>query len=242
MLLGTGARRLSRSAASPFTHRPDRTMSNHLSLTAARLDEYVGKDIARICPVGFGEVKDKWHHCAHFVGHALGLNHAADVGATCASMIWKGDRSRSACLRVNELFNRAVAEIDAADDKGCLIFCTVPDNAPKPPVGRRIMGTKSRKHVGIYLDGSVWHYGNTGDKVKCESLDDFTAAFQRNYGADAIFFYGRFPTAARFIEFKDLKGSAAATPVTPPASPSSRTRPPLPTPRSPGPASTRRPR
>lgn len=180
-------------------------MSNNLSITAAKLDEYIGKDIGQICPVGYGKVGDDQHHCAHFVGHALGLNHAANVGFTCAGMIWKGDKTRSACLRVNELFNRAVTEIDEADEKGCLIFCTIPENAPKPPVGSRVMGSKSKKHVGIYLAGNIWHYGNKKDKVKSESLADFTTAFQRNYSKDALFFYGRFPSAGTFIEFKDVK-------------------------------------
>lgn len=181
-------------------------MANNLSLTASLLDEYTGKDITELCPVGFGAVGDEWHHCAHFVGHALGLNHAANVGTTCAAMRWKGNKTKSACIRVNELFNRGVTEIDAADEKGCLIFCTIPSNAPKPPVGARVMGSKSRKHVGIYLEGSVWHYGNGKDKVKKESLADFTSAFQGNYGSDAIFLYGKFPSSAAFIEFKKLKG------------------------------------
>jgi hypothetical protein len=172
-------------------------MANHLDLTTEKLDAYIGRSIDRICPLRFGTIGDEHNHCAHFVGHALGLNHDANVGSTCAAMIWKADKSKGACIRVNELYNR-VGVTDEADEKGCLVYVTLRTNAPPPPTGRRIMGSHRKKHVGILLGQDVWHYGNTKDKVTKDSIEDFEARFKRNYGKDIVVLFSRFPIAARF--------------------------------------------
>lgn len=174
-------------------------MANNLNLSPEELDKYVGKPISDICPIGFGKVGDIDNHCAHFVGHVLKLNADANVGATCSSMIWKGDKTKSACIRVNELFNR-VADLDAADEKGCIIYVTIPSNI-KQGGGVWTMGAQSKKHVGIYLGGDIWHYGNTKDQVKRQKLADFESDFKRVYSKDIVIRYTVFPKAAEFQAF-----------------------------------------
>jgi hypothetical protein len=184
-------------------------MANNLNLTPEALSKYVGRPITDICTLGFGTVGYEHNHCAHFVGHVLRLNTEANVGTTCAHMIWKGleKGADSACIRVNELFNR-VADLAAADEKGCLIYVTVPSNI-KEENGIWVMGSQKRKHVGIYLGGEVWHYGNTKDKVKRQKLDEFEGDFQKVYSPDIVIRYTIFPKSAEFQEFTEPVKKAA---------------------------------
>src|SRR3954464_4477177 len=105
-------------------------MANNLNLTAEQLDAYLGKSIDEICPLGFGKVKDKHNHCAHFVGHALTLNDKTLVGDTCAIMVYQGQkhRNQSACIRVVEFFNLQTMQLAEPDEKGCLAFLTMENN------------------------------------------------------------------------------------------------------------------
>jgi hypothetical protein len=170
-------------------------MANNLNLTATALDRYLGKPIEKICPLGFGRIGDPHFHCAHFVGHVLSLNHRANVGATCAVMVYGGWKRRgsSACIRVNELFNRC-SDLAGPDEKGCLAYITMKSNL-RSRGGNFTMGSDARKHVGIYLGGQVWHYGNLKDKVKKQSLEDFS----KHYSGDAVVRFTRFPKRAKFV-------------------------------------------
>lgn len=166
---------------------------------APGIDRYVGKSVEAFCPFHYGKVKDAQNHCAHFVCHALGIQ----VGTTCESLLsWpeikvylkegvpKG--SKGYTVRVNDLYN-------SLKDKGgwegrkadpCLIFATRPSNIS---VDRQKMGSESRKHVGYFAHGEVWHYGNTDDEVKRDTLAVFQAKFQKNYGSTVLFLYGVLP-------------------------------------------------
>jgi hypothetical protein len=178
-------------------------MANNLNLTAELLDAYVGKPITDLCSLGFGSVGDEHNHCAHFVGHVLTLNHDANVGTTCASMIWEGRKKQEdgACIRVNEVFNRQT-QLTEADEKGCLIYITTEGNVSTKD-GVTTMGSHKRKHIGIYLDGNVWHYGNTKDKVKKQTL----AEFEKHYSGKTVILYTEFPKKAAFVEYS-FRGKA----------------------------------
>lgn len=186
-------------------------MAHHLELTAEKLDFYLGEPISRICPLHFGTVGDQHNHCAHFVGHALKLNHQANVGTTCAAMTYDGRRQRDsgACIRVNELFNRCT-QLEDADPHGCIVYITTPGNLTGRGT-RRVMGQHPRKHVGIYLDGEVWHYSNSRDRVVRQSIDEFS----QHYSGNPVMAYTAFPKAATFVPF---------TAVEPPAPRRSRSR------------------
>ncbi len=174
---------------------PTMTMANNLNLTATELDKYIGKSIEDICPLKYGTVGDEGNHCAHFVGHALTLNHKANVGLTCAGMTWEGRKKKDegGCLRVNEVYNR-VDHLQDADEKGCLICITMTSNVTKKG-DDYTMGSQSRKHIGIYLGGHVWHYGNTKDKVKKQALGEF----KKHYSGKTIILYSKFPKTAAFV-------------------------------------------
>lgn len=172
-------------------------MANNLNLTAECLDEYVSKPITKICPLGFGKVGDAHNHCAHFVGHVLTLNHDANVGLTCAGMVSAGHKRKAegACIRVNEVFNRCT-DLDEPDEKGCLAYITISSNVKKEG-GVYVMGQHPRKHIGIYLGGYVWHYGNTKDKVRKQALDDF----KKHYAGTTTVRFTIFPQKAAFVKF-----------------------------------------
>ena len=170
-------------------------MANHLNLTPEALDKYIGKAITELCPLKFGTIGDEHNHCAHFVGHALTLNHDANVGTTCAAMVWAGRKRKDegACIRVNEVFNRC-DDLDGPDEKGCLAYITIPSNV-KEENGVWVMGSHKRKHIGIYLAGCVWHYGNTKDKVKKQPL----AEFEKHYSGKTVVRFTVFPQRAVFV-------------------------------------------
>jgi hypothetical protein len=173
-------------------------MANNLNLTPELLDAYVGKPITDLCPLGFGTIGDEHNHCAHFVGHALTLTGKANVGKTCAVMTWDG-RTRpeeGVCILVNDLFNRQT-QLTEADEKGCLIYITRPGNVTTTKDGVTTMETNKTKHVGIYLGGCVWHYGNTKDKVKRQTL----AEFEQHYSGKTVILYTEFPKIAAFVAY-----------------------------------------
>lgn len=57
-------------------------------------------------------------------------------------------------------------------------------------VAKKTMINVPKKHIGIYLDNSIWHYSNTQDKVVVQMPD----AFAHHYtGKDIAMFFGTFP-------------------------------------------------
>ena len=57
------------------------------------------------------------------------------------------------------------------------------------------MGSFKKKHIGIYHQSKVWHYGNTQDKVYSDPLAIFKSKYERAYktkGATVEFYYGDF--------------------------------------------------
>ena len=152
-------------------------------ITQYQLDEYLGKPIGEICPNGYASEHD--NHCAHFVAHALGYH----FGVTC-QLMGTGTAS-GATLRVQELFPKCakvgVWSLRPASLATCLVFIT---RAANVNLGAKTMANVPKKHVGIFLNGSIWHYSNSQQKVVKET----PAQFARHYPSpDNALFFGSLP-------------------------------------------------
>jgi hypothetical protein len=183
-------------------------MLGYVLITAGGLDTYVGNDIDTICPCGYHATKDaKGHHinhCAHFVSHALQLNDALHIGYTCAQTSEKGKKLKAkgvgACLRVNEVYNFC-EDLSQPDESGCLIYITKLANFHKVA---RTMGDNPHKHIGIYLNGNVWHYSNSHQEAQCWSKGDWVSRMDAAYGKHTVVKYTEFPDGANFLTLAKL--------------------------------------
>lgn len=160
------------------------------------LDPYIGKTISQLCP--FSMAKDNaQNHCAHFVGHIMEYE---NFTYTCKNntLADKQAPGKGAVIRVDDIFNASPQTGPWAKRPpaltSCLIFVTVSSNID--PSGPRLrMRSAAKKHIGFYRDGSVWHYGNSQDKVVKDSRILFTQKFVHAYstaGQTVEFFYGRY--------------------------------------------------
>lgn len=171
------------------------------SLTTALLDEYVGLSIEKICPLKFGTNGDDHNHCAHFVGHVLKLNSSVASGLTCAGMVWAGKKNPTAgaLIRVDDIFNGCV-NIDEPNPLGCLAYYTLPGNIKADGT----MGSMRQKHVGICIEGYVYNYGNTNDKVRKDRVGDLAAL----YGKKTITLYTKLPMSHTVLTVAEVLGLA----------------------------------
>jgi hypothetical protein len=159
-------------------------------ITRTILGGHLHKQIDEICPFKY----HKDNQCAHFVSHLLGL----DRGTTCKTASW-ANRTNTAIphganLRVDEIFSycpeRGLWTQRGAALNACLVFVTSAAN-----VRGNWMAGVSQKHIGIHLDGTIWHYSNSRRRVETDSVDDWFAKFNRLYlAADITLFFGRFPS------------------------------------------------
>ncbi len=168
------------------------------SLSTALLDTFVGLSIEQICPLKFGTVGDDHNHCAHFVGHVLKLNSSVANGLTCAGMVYAGKKNPTAgaLVRVNDIFNFC-ADIDEANPLGCLVYYTLPGNIKADGT----MGSMRKKHVGICIEGYVYNYGNTNDKVRRDRVGDLA----RLYGKKTITLYTDLPMGHTVLTLDEIK-------------------------------------
>jgi hypothetical protein len=153
-------------------------------VTRAELDALLGQEITRICPVGYSNRND--NHCAHFVSHVLGVR----FGFLCSGMVG-GGRAAGATIRVHELFPHCgnVGNWDAkpAGLMSCLIFITKASNVN---LNAKSIDNVPRKHVGIFVDGDIWHYSNTRDKVVRQTPEEFSHHYPAPHDAR---FFGEMP-------------------------------------------------
>jgi len=152
-------------------------------LTHHQLQGFLGKSIAEICQNGYTNVHD--NHCAHFVSHVLGYH----FGVTCQMM--GNGKGPAATLRVQELFPHCHSvgawSLRPASLRTCLVFITRASNVN---LSNRSMANVPRKHVGIYLDGRIWHYSNAQQKVVMQ----MPAQFAQHYPSpDNAIFFGTLP-------------------------------------------------
>ena len=149
--------------------------------TLDALRKFEGQDIGKICDGGYTD--PGFNHCAHFLSHAFGY----DFGLTCKGMTSKGSTPSS--IRVVDLFARCPQVGKWADFKGnaCLVFVT---DAGNVHLKKKVLDNVSKKHVGVYLNGTIWHYSNTTRRVVTQT----PAEFNRHYpGKSIALFYGTLP-------------------------------------------------
>lgn len=167
-------------------------LGSGFSVTDAALTDLEGKTIGEICPNGFTGTGTGKNHCAHFVSHVLGF----ETGATCRLMV-PNAAAAGATLRVNELYltcaNRGFWKHRPPALVTCLAFLVLQhkgarnqwhsvvhrDGRSFPPV--------RFKHVGIHVDGWVWHYNNSAKQVVAQTIGDFSKRYASRGPADVLF-------------------------------------------------------
>lgn len=161
-------------------------------ITRQVLDSYVGHSMAEICPHGYDATTN--NHCAHFVGHVLQLS----FGLTCAAMSGARGAYSAANLRVHETFARcpSTRQILACPTIGeGLIFVSKASNFHGQPTQMRNV---PKKHIGIVLNGIVWHYSNPRDEVITQTVGEFLFHYARQQNA---LWWGDFPPTSRVASF-----------------------------------------
>ena len=120
----------------------------------SRLENALGKPIDDICPNRFHD--HSANHCAHFVSHMMGL------GFSFNCREYKGGSKQPANIRVHEVFKQCpkVGKWSARPtiDGPFLVFVTRTNNVD---VDTKTMGNIPQKHIGVFLDGHIYHYSNT---------------------------------------------------------------------------------
>ena len=152
-------------------------------ITPQQLESYLGKSIGAICQNGYTTGIDQ--HSAHFVSHVLGYS----FGVTCQMM--GNGRGRGATIGVQELFSRCksvgVWSLRRGSLSTALIFIT---RAANVNLAAKSMSNAPRKHVGIYMNGFIWHYSSSRQQVIKESPSQFKLHYP---SPDNAMFYGSLP-------------------------------------------------
>ncbi len=152
-------------------------------ITPQQLDSYLGKSLAAICPNGYTTSADR--HSAHFVSHVLGYN----FGITCRMM---GNGSGpGATIRLQELFSRCksagVWSLRPVSLSTCLVLITRAGNVN---LAAKSISNTPRKHIGIYMNGFIWHYSTNRQQVIRETPSQFKLHYP---SPDNAMFYGSLP-------------------------------------------------
>lgn len=167
-----------------------------------QLQAAVGKNINQVCTNRFHDPAQ--NHCAHFVSHLCGINfsfHCRDFG---------GGSSLGANIRVHEVFAQCprVGKWEDADkNRTQLVFVTLERNVD---LANKRMVNIPQKHVGIYHEGRVYHYGNTQDRVVTDTPDEFEAKFQRIYDGHQGLFFGWMPGEDLLLNVRKTGAGASA--------------------------------
>ncbi len=163
-----------------------------------RAENYLGAPIDQICGNNFHSYSE--NHCAHFIGHLTDL----DFEYSCKS--YKGGNKKGANIRVHEIFAKCPKVglfKDLNVDVPVLVFITSKSNVD---LQKKKMANVPRKHIGIYIDGQIYHYSNTMEKVVKWSPDKFKSTFQRVYKGHQELFYGLIPGSDLVMNI-DVKGT-----------------------------------
>lgn len=153
-----------------------------MSITRERLLTMEGKTISEFCPNGFTGAST--NHCAHFVSHVLDFS----FGYTCDQETGVGESGAN--IRVHQVFARC-PEVGKWAQLGsrttCLVFIIQAGNVN---LRQKQMSNVPKKHVGIYVNGTIWHYSNKRDKVVSQT----PAEFRQHYSGEGFaLFFGTFP-------------------------------------------------
>lgn len=183
-----------------------RALMASFQITANLLNSYLGLDIREICSNEYNAADN--NHCAHFVSHVLGL----DFGMTCRRLVGRSHRhAPGANVRVHEIFAQCpqTEELVSCPTQGsALIFVSKSSNFTGTPTRLRNV---PRKHIGILLNGTVWHYSNSRDRVITQTVSDFLYHYRRQRNALWI---GALPHNARPQYYAGLQCSTSPAPLT----------------------------
>jgi len=151
--------------------------------TTAVLNGFLGQNIKAICGNHYAAPND--NHCAHFVSHAAGYG----FGYTCKAQ--SNGRAPGASIRVHELFSHCPSVGNWSNKPGILlsglVFVTAKEHVN---LTKKEMSNVPKKHVGIFIGGTIWHYSNARHKV----VTEVPATFVHHYPGPTIeLFYGEFP-------------------------------------------------
>src|ERR1019366_6097407 len=152
-------------------------------ITAAQLNQRLNEPISKICPNRYANPGD--NHCAHYVSHVLNFR----FGTTCLTM--HSGSHPGANIRVQELFSHCPTVGPWVDRPShvfqCLVFVT---DASNVDISRKTMANVPRKHVGIYVNGTIWHYSNSTSKVVAVTPEHFRHHYS---GSGIALYYGTMP-------------------------------------------------
>jgi hypothetical protein len=150
-------------------------------ITQQQLDAFVGKPIGEICGNAYSSPQDD--HCAHFVSHVIGF----DFGRTCRMMMGTA-KAPGASLQIQDVFAKCrrvgVWSLRPAMLKTCLVFLTKSTNVN---LSSKTMAKVPRQHVGVYMNGQIWHYSNRQQKVVRQTAAQFG---QQHSAPDNAMFFG----------------------------------------------------
>ena len=100
-------------------------------------------------------------------------------------------------VRVQEIFDRCPK---VEEFLSCplavegLIFVSAPRNFVTRAAARPRMRNVPRKHIGIILNGTIWHYSNSNRKVVKQNMAQFIHHYRRQQNA---LWYGSLPSGSK---------------------------------------------
>jgi hypothetical protein len=153
------------------------------------LNSYLGKSVEEFC-TKYNDHND--NHCAHFVGHVLGLQfqHCA-LCSNVGLSIKYAERATGYCIRVDQIFkqcaNRGYWD-DKKNEDVCFVVATIASVIDSE--SSITLNNGPNKHIGILLDGRVYNYSNSHDQVVAKSIHEF----KRHYGANTILLRADLPS------------------------------------------------
>lgn len=156
--------------------------------TALELDGYLNKNIKEICPCELWD--NGLSHCAHFVSHVMNYQ----FGYTCFQMSGKGEKDKTACVRVVEIFQhtrRFGKWADRPKDlKTGLIFITL---GKLVDVKKKTYTGIPQNHIGIFIGDDIWQYRNRSKHVVKQTPTVFSQHYDYTGKKGFEIFYGEFP-------------------------------------------------
>ena len=165
-------------------------------LTHSLLATYRHSHISDICLNQFDG--NNRNHCAHFVGHVLQLSH----GKTCHRMVHRSHRVMGGgSILVSDLFDITpnVRELLSSPTTGQgLIYVSAPGSFEQIGSDSYRIKTVRKRHVGMFLDGAVWHYKNSQNRVISQPIADFLNHYRRQTNA---LWVGDLPSNSRPVAF-----------------------------------------
>ena len=152
--------------------------------TSSLLNGLLGKTISEICACKYTAANV--NHCAHFVSHVTKYQ----FGYTCFSQTGKGDKTKKANIRVQEIFPKCKSVGKWANKPATLtsglVFITHKNNVK---LAKKEMINVPEKHIGIFIGDKIWHYSNSKDKVVTQTPEQFSHHYP---GAGITMYYGEF--------------------------------------------------